>query len=517
MDNKVRLEFLINKSVVLERPEGVMGKFSFSVLCVAVCYLSTGYNAQNPGNEINKFFDSLNYNVDEVLTYKGESISSFLKKEGSVNDQKKFIVITRERKSISNGKSDVGVLSSSQHLTYPGSLLLANHRLLDNMPDQLVADRAPLQYTINLPGLVDGDGGFKTLPSFSDYQKSLNHVLKTWFENYSKDQTVPAMYQSVSTFAYSKEQLRVAFGLDFKSTSVESNIDFSAVNNQERTVMVHQFKQIFYTVSTQAPRRPSDLFAADVTVESLARRVSNENPPLMVDSVSYGRVIYVVMETSSTGREAKAFMETNFSKYDLNNTSEVDYSQTLKDFSMKVFVMGGSTSHVDLINARTLKEVADSFVQYKHFTRDNPGYPLTYSTIFVKDNSRGVIQSTTEYTETSRTEYSSGIIALEHYGGYVAQFKVSWNLISYNENGDEISSRDYWDKNLQDLTAPFTTEIQLPGNARDIEVFAQECTGLIWEWWRTVINRSGIPLINHRSFKISGTTLNPTSDINPPL
>ncbi|TVV65415.1 pneumolysin, partial [Streptococcus pneumoniae] len=37
----------------------------------------------------------------------------------------------------------------------------------------------------------------------------------------------------------------------------------------------------------------------------------------------------------------------------------------------------------------------------------------------------------------------------------------------------------------------------------------RECTGLAWEWWRTVYEKTDLPLVRKRTISIWGTTLYP--------
>ena len=132
---------------------------------------------------------------------------------------------------------------------------------------------------------------------------------------------------------------------------------------------------------------------------------------------------------------------------------------------------------------------------------------------FLKDNSIASINNKTDYVETTSTEYSSGKISLDHSGAYVARFYVTWDEVSYDKDGNEVLKHKAWDGNGYDRTAHFYTEIPLDGNARNIRVKAEECTGLAWEWWRDVISEYDVPLTNNINVSIWGTTLYPGSSI----
>ncbi|XP_054272709.1 tetanolysin-like [Macrosteles quadrilineatus] len=488
---------------------GCLSLLLFELAAVCVFHTTTA------NNEIDSYIYGMNYSRDQVLAYKGESKTSVpVQTEGKMDANHNFIVITREKKTAQNGMSDIGVVTANEHRTYPGSLLLANQRLIDNSPDVLSLPRAPLTYTVNLPGLTT-DGHFTIDPTFAQYQSTKENTLKTWFEKHPNDQSVVANFHSDYTFAYSQEYLRVKFGLEFKNTQVESSIDFSAMQKQEKLIMVHKFKQVFYTVSVEHSHKPSDLFAPSVTLDALKQKTDINNPPVIVDSVSYGRTIYVKLETSSTDREAKATLATKATNFDLKADAEAEIKSKLKNLNMQVFVIGGSSEHIQLINAKTFKEVNDVLVKYAKFSRDNLGYPISYSAQFIKDNSRAIVQMSTDYIETTSTIHSKGIIKIVHKGGFVMQWAVKWKEVSYDSNGAKVSKVVEWEKNWQDLTAPFEQDIELPGNAEDISVFAREATGVNWDWWRTIFDKKGIPLIDKRTFTAWGTTLHPESSVSP--
>lgn len=484
-----------------------------AVVALVVLLMASGIVESS--TEIDDYIYGLKYDRDEILAYPGERVTG-VPREGTVDDKKTFVVIEKKKRSLSSEKTDIGVVASNEHQAYPGNLLLANKRLIENTPDVLAIERAPLTYTVNLPGLTD-DGSFKIIPTFSEYQASVNKVLNTWFEKYPKDHDVVANFQSEHSFAYSKESLRVKFGLEFKNTDIESNIDFSMMNKQEKLISIYKFKQIFYTVSVEPTKKPSDLFDPSVTLKDVQQKTDSKNPPVLVDSVSYGRTIYVKLETSSTDKEAKFILSNKLTKFDLSNENEMEYSKKLKNLAISVYVIGGSTDHIGLVNADKFQDVNAIIVKYGKFSRNNLGYPISYSTQFIKDNSRAKINCFTQYIETTRTEYHSGIVQITHKGWFVMEWEVTWKEIGYDKEGNRTTTEKSWDKNCKHLTAPFSEAIELPGNAVDIRVFAREATGLLWEPWRTVIDRSGIPLIGHREFAVWGTTLSPKYSIKPEI
>ena len=88
------------------------------------------------------------------------------------------------------------------------------------------------------------------------------------------------------------------------------------------------------------------------------------------------------------------------------------------------------------------------------------------------------------------------------------------NNIKKSETHRKILTHKTWDGSGKDKTAHYSTVIPLPPNSKNIKIVARECTGLAWEWWRTIINEQNVPLTNEIKVSIGGTTLYPTASIS---
>ena len=103
-------------------------------------------------NDIDTGIANLNYNNNEVLAVNGDKIDSFVPKEGT-NSNDKFIVVERNKKSLTTSPVDISIIDSMANRSYPGALQLANQAFADNQPSLLVAKRKPLNISIDLPGM----------------------------------------------------------------------------------------------------------------------------------------------------------------------------------------------------------------------------------------------------------------------------------------------------------------------------------------------------------------------------
>ena len=467
--------------------------------------------AANERQRIDAGIRGLNYNKYEILSNDGEKVKSFVSKEG-IHNNGKFIVIERQKKSLTTSPVDISVINSVIDRTYPGALQLANRDLVENKPALLMAERNPIDITVNLPGLKNDNTITVENPNYGNVTKAIDKLVDKWSAEHSSTHTLPSQLQYTESMVYSKSQISTALNVNADFLEKSLGIDFKAIGNGEKKVMVAAFKQIFYNVTANLPNKPSDLFADNVTIDDLkAAGMNDDNPPVMVSNVSYGRTIYVKLETSSKSKDVEAAFKALIKKVKAESSNK--YSEILENSSFTAVVLGGDSQKHSQIITKNFDEIVKVIKDNSEFSIRNPGYPISYTATLLKDNSIAMVNNVTEYIETTATEYNSGAINLKHTGGFVAQFEITWDEVSYDASGNEVLEKKAWNGNWADKTAPFYSTISLPANARNIRIFARECTGLAWEWWRDIVNEKNVPLTSKINVNVSGTTLVPYYEI----
>ena len=458
--------------------------------------------------ELNNYLFGLNYDKLNILTRKGEALENYTntstKQQGN-----EFVVVEKVKKNLSNGSADVAINGNGD--IFLGALFKANQDLLENKPQQISLDRSKGRISVDLPGMVGGDSYVDATPTASGMQEGVNTLLNRWYEKYAAKNPAPARMQYESTSAYSMNQLKAKFGSDFEKVGVNLKIDFEAVNKGEKQVEVVDFKQIYYTANFDAPKNPSDVFAPGVTVDQLkARGIDEKTPPVYVSSVSYGRQMYVKFETTSKSTELKAAINAVIKGVPIKPESE--WARVLKNTTVTVSIVGGNADGAARVVTGTVEDLKKLIQEGATFSTQNPAVPISYKTAFLKDNQVATIQSNTDYIETKVTSYKNGYLNLHHKGAYIARYYVYWDEVTYDKDGVESIRSRQWEDNGKNRTAGFQTEIQFRGNVRNIRVKIQEKTGLVWEPWRTVYNRTDLPLVQKRTIVNSGTTIRPKYD-----
>lgn len=458
--------------------------------------------------ELNNYLFGLNYDKTNILTRRGEAIENYTntstKQQGN-----EFVVVEKVKKNLSSGHADVAINGNGD--IFLGALFKANQDLLENKPQQISLDRNKGRISVDLPGMVGGDSYVDATPTVSGMQEGVNTLLNRWHEKYAGKNPAPARMQYESTSAYSMNQLKAKFGSDFEKVGVNLKIDFEAVNKGEKQIEVVDFKQVYYTANFDAPKNPSDVFASGVTVDQLKARGIDENtPPVYVSSVSYGRQMYVKFETTSKSTELKAAINAVIKGVPIKAESE--WARVLKNTTVTVSIVGGNADGAARVVTGTVEDLKKLIQEGATFSTQNPAVPISYKTAFLKDNQVATIQSNTDYIETKVTSYKNGYLNLHHKGAYIARYYVYWDEVTYDKDGIESIRSRQWEDNGKNRTAGFQTELQFRGNVRNIRVKIQEKTGLVWEPWRTVYNRTDLPLVQKRTIINSGTTLRPKYD-----
>ncbi|EJX5484251.1 thiol-activated cytolysin family protein [Listeria monocytogenes] len=383
-------------------------------------------------DEIDKYIQGLDYNKNNVLVYHGDAVTNVPPRKG-YKDGNEYIVVEKKKKSINQNNADIQVVNAISSLTYPGALVKANSELVENQPDVLPVKRDSLTLSIDLPGMTNQDNKIVVKNATkSNVNNAVNTLVERWNEKYAQAYpNVSAKIDYDDEMAYSESQLIAKFGTAFKAVNNSLNVNFGAISEGKMQEEVISFKQIYYNVNVNEPTRPSRFFGKAVTKEQLqALGVNAENPPAYISSVAYGRQVYLKLSTNSHSTKVKAAFDAAVSGKSVSG--DVELTNIIKNSSFKAVIYGGSAKDEVQIIDGNLGDLRDILKKGATFNRETPGVPIAYTTNFLKDNELAVIKNNSEYIETTSKAYTDGKINIDHSGGYVAQFNISWDEVNYD-------------------------------------------------------------------------------------
>ena len=217
---------------------------------------------------------------------------------------------------------------------YPGALLQGNDESLQlDPPDRIPLDRGGGTVVIDLftgedqPTDVTVDE--VTAASITG---AVNELVGT--------RTLkPDRFTYESTRVEAAEELRLAMNLKYDTwvTSVDASFKFGSDTSSERWLI--KLVQPFYTINFQPPNDPAEWFAPGVTSADLARYAGEDNPPVYVSSVTYGRLVYLLLESTLTRTEIESAIE--FSKGAVDGTATGSWFSELEETTITAMVYGG--------------------------------------------------------------------------------------------------------------------------------------------------------------------------------
>jgi hypothetical protein len=305
--------------------------------------------------------------------------------------------------SITQVPSQFVALNPNADVLWPGALIQGNS-MTNGVLSPILVNRTPgtITLTLNTGGALTTYSKLLPSPSLSSATDSMNKILSTF-----KDST-PAKFSYQYTSVYSMEQLAVAVGASVKGAgwSGAASLSFNASDHKNR--MLIQFSQEFYTMAFQPSAGGPGMFATDVTAAILAPYMGPSNPPVYVASVTYGRIFYLLFESSGSSQDLRAAISGSYSSAALSASANASlaFKKTINECSIKAYGLGGDASAaVAAVTGGSLDTATNKFdmvrkflVANANFSQKNPGVPISYMLRNVMDLSQVKLALTTSYT-----------------------------------------------------------------------------------------------------------------------
>ena len=119
----------------------------------------------------------------------------------------------------------------------------------------------------------------------------------------------------------------------------------------------------------------------------------------------------------------------------------------------------------------------------------------------IQNDANFVLYQGTDPTHQGAFRWNTGVVngqVVDHnQGGYVAHASVEWDIGGLHQS-----------QSSGDLLLGQTYSVVVPAGATNIHVICQDATGLVWEPWKTILDKT-YPSPSLKIFTLTGTTLNP--------
>lgn len=297
-------------------------------------------------------------------------------------------------------------LNPNADVLWPGSLVQGKS-MAGGILDPIPVKRAPGTITLTL---ASGGGGpfYKTMdaPSLSSATQAQNEILASYTG------ATPAKFSYSYTSIYSAEQLRVAVDANVEGTNWSAGASLSVDKSDEKSRFLIQFSQEYFTMAFDPPQGAAGVFAPEVTAKDLEPYAAAGNPPVYVSGVTYGRIFYILFESTASQVELDAAVKGSYSSGAVGGSvnASASWKKVINQSTVKAYGLGGNAELA--INAVTgtdqFEKIAMFLTKGANFDTNNPGVPISYTIRHLTDSSQVKLSLTTEYTAKNCTPVAMG-------------------------------------------------------------------------------------------------------------
>ena len=364
-------------------------------------------------------------------------------------------VETKDIMAGGGGKDGFPLFSPNAGIIFPGGLLQGNS-LGDASPNPIGVKRAGGTISTDI---IDGNQ-YSSITVDEVGKGSVTQAINDIIA--SSSGIVPANFTFDYNSIQSKEEFAMELGVDVETAFVEIEgklkLDFESQVNRYYV----RLEQSFYTMSFDMPTSYDEVFSPAVTPEELAKYVQPGNPACYISDVTYGRIFYMVIESSSSKSEMDAAISGSYNGVgvEVNADLAVEKMSKLENLKITVFAFGGETEEtfaaIGQNNIHDLKAVLGRAADIRS------GKALSYVVKSVYDNQVVATQLATKYDIVNCTpavDNDTPLISRHWVGlsselGIVgAAFELEGQTYLFNTEGDQFMK-----SRIGELEGPFPIE-----------------------------------------------------------
>ncbi len=298
--------------------------------------------------------------------------------------------------SLTNEPSQFVVVNPNADVLWPGSLVQGNS-LASGLLNPIPVKRAPGTITLT----IEGGGGAqfsKTMPeaSLSAATDAMNQILAGY-----KGGT-PALFSLEEDSVYSDSQLAVTADVSASGTTWSGSASLAFDSSTAKSHYLLQFSQQFFTMAFQPPQGAAGVFDPSVTATDLAPYVGAGNPPVYVASVTYGRIFYLLFESTASQTDLQAAVSAAYNGGAVNASGSVTaaYQDIINNSTLTTYGVGGDAqAAIQAATGATQFDKIGAFLTEKaDFSPSNPGVPISYMIRYLGDSTEVKLALTTSFT-----------------------------------------------------------------------------------------------------------------------
>lgn len=312
--------------------------------------------------------------------------------------------------TLSKNPRQVVIYNPDVDILFPGALIQGkSHKSqAGSLLGITVKQRTPIN--VSIPGFSFPGGGtnFRTVDSVDQA-----HVAQA-IGNIVGNATASGLQApTASTFEMrtynSEKEFALQAGLSGKYLGFSGSASGSTSRNSSETTVAVQFYQRMYDVVVAAPQTPAGWFSGAFTAERLQEQIAagtmgNDNPPIYLSQVTYGRSLMFTLTSTASESDIRATLNASYKFVTGQAALNLSAKQQaiLSESKIAITSIGGNDS--------ATAAMIQSGDWRAYFTASAPlstAAPLSYVFKNVSDGSIAQVTEATNYSIRSCTEYSA--------------------------------------------------------------------------------------------------------------
>lgn len=250
---------------------------------------------------------------------------------------------------------------------------------------------------------------------------------------------------------YSLEHVAATFGFKGKAMGAKLSALFDGAFTSAMSTFAVTLSQSYFSISAEPPSAPAAVFGPSVTAQSLDPYMGPGNPPALVSTVTYGRVLYLSIQTTRRRQEVEAALSAAWAKSGAEASATAQFEQVFEDMSIKALAVGGDpqvAAEINNMSPRNYRAILNRVATAgARFSPDSPAMPITYVVRRLADNSLLKLGSTLDYTvpvcdgDLSRERIRVREVTVTRNGQSVGKAELTWSLFAQSsvaENVEEV-------------------------------------------------------------------------------
>lgn len=309
-------------------------------------------------------------------------------------------------KTISQSIDDIVAFNPNTGVLFPGSVVKGSslkNGILNPVSVARNGGKLTISY-ITFAGSVNKEVNYTEKVENASFQNIQNAEKKLLSQLPDGNQLSIISFEKTEAHELNESFLRLGLSVNWLSGSVKSQLTQSFQSNKSKyfVKVIQRYYDMSFETNFSKSQEPADFFSSDVNAAQISSAIGDTigNPPAYVKSISYGRMLLLFIESDASQKDLTAGLEATFSSGTTKGQTSITAGQktAIENSKINLLSLGGSApATVKLLSGNKLDSLVTYLQAGANFSKNSPGYPITYTTRYLKNNEAAKLSYTTNY------------------------------------------------------------------------------------------------------------------------